>query len=87
MEVIAGCRDSVEVQKVQSLIAGFSVLQLSSVESATAYTLMLEYSKSHGLSIPDALIAATALARTLELDSDNERHFHMIPELIVVRPY
>ena len=87
MEVIAGCHDTVEVHKAQSLIADFGVLQLSSVESAKAYALMLAYSKSHGLSIPDALIAATALTRALELNSDNDRHFRMIPDLIITRPY
>lgn len=87
MEVIAGCRDTVEMQKAQSLIADFEVLQLSSAESTKAYVLMLAYSKSHGLSIPDALIAATALAKNLELCSDNERHFKVVPELLVTRPY
>jgi predicted nucleic acid-binding protein len=48
---------------------------------------MLAYHKSHGLVIPDAFIAATALVHNLELASDNERHFKMIPELAVKRPY
>lgn len=48
---------------------------------------MLAYSKSHGLTIPDALIAATAIMQGLELATDNDRHFKMIPELTVKRPY
>jgi predicted nucleic acid-binding protein len=48
---------------------------------------MLMYSKSHHLAIPDALIAATALIHNLELETDNERHFKMIPDLSVNRPY
>jgi len=48
---------------------------------------MLAYSKSHGLAIPDALIAAMAITQSLELASDNERHFKMIPDLMVKRPY
>jgi predicted nucleic acid-binding protein len=48
---------------------------------------MLMYSKSHNLAIPDALIAATALILDLELATDNERHFKMIPDLNVKRPY
>lgn len=48
---------------------------------------MLVYSKSHSLMIPDALIAATALTEELELATDNDRHFKMIPDLLVNRPY
>jgi predicted nucleic acid-binding protein len=87
MEVIAGCRDKTEVQKAKKLIADFHVLHLSPVESAKAYALMLAYSKSHGLTIPDALIAATAITQGLELASDNARHFDMISDLVVARPY
>lgn len=87
MEVIAGCRDTIEVQKAKNLIADFEVLQLSAAESAKAYALMLAFSKSHGLTIPDALIAATALVKGLELNSDNARHFKMITDLVAVLPY
>ena len=48
---------------------------------------MLTYSKSHNLAIPDALIAATALIHQLELATDNDRHFKMIANLDVNRPY
>jgi predicted nucleic acid-binding protein len=87
MELVAGCRDQTEVAKAQVLIAGFDLLHLSPIESAEAYALLLAYGKSHGLSIPDALIAATAVANGLELATDNERHFAMIPQLTVKRPY
>jgi predicted nucleic acid-binding protein len=87
MELIAGCRDKDEVEKAQKLIADFTLLHLSPAESIKAYELMVNYSKSHGMAIPDALIAATAIVHDLELASDNERHFSMIPDLIVNRPY
>jgi len=48
---------------------------------------MLLFHKSHGLVIPDALIAATAVTNNLELVSNNVRHFAMIPELRLHRPY
>jgi len=40
-----------------------------------------------GLTLPDALIAATALTEGLELATDNDRHFKMIPDLMVKHPY
>ena len=87
MELVFGCRSKTEVNKIQKLIADFTLLHLAPAESAKAYELMLTYSKSHHLAIPDALIAATALIHHLELATDNERHFRMISDLNVNRPY
>lgn len=87
MELIVGCRDKAEVKKAGNLIADFNLIHLSPMSSAEAYRLMLTYSKSHGLAIPDALIAATAIIQGLELATDNDRHFTMIPNLTVKRPY
>jgi predicted nucleic acid-binding protein len=48
---------------------------------------MQTFTLSHGLEIPDALIAATALELSLPLYTLNDRHFRMIPGLTVLRPY
>lgn len=87
MELITGCRNKAEVKKAQKLIADFTLLHLSPLDSVKAYALILAYNKSHSLAIPDALIAATAITNGLELMTDNDRHFQMISELAVQRPY
>ena len=87
MELIVGCRNKAEVAKAEKQIADFQLVQLNPAMSQKAYDLVLTYNKSHGMMIPDALIAATALLESLELMSDNVRHFTMIPDLIVTRPY
>ena len=48
---------------------------------------MQRFYLSHGLLIPDALIAATALDYEVTLYAENVYHFLMIPGLTVVRPY
>jgi len=85
MELVAGCRNKTEVEK--KIVADFALIYLSPDATAKAYDLMLKYSKSHGLTIPDALIAATALCEGIELATDNDRHFTMISDLIVECPY
>jgi len=87
IELIVGCRNKAEVNKAAKLVAKFSSIYLNQAISTKAYKLILSYSKSHGLMIPDSLIAATALAEGLELASDNDRHFKMITGLSVNRPY
>ena len=48
---------------------------------------MDSYFLSHGLLIPDALIAATALEQGLALYTKNLRHFQVIASLTLIRPY
>jgi len=47
---------------------------------------MEEYSLSHNLSIPDALIAATAMEHMLELYTLNTKDFQFIPDLMLYKP-
>lgn len=87
MELVVGCRSKTEVEQAKKLISSFALLHLYPTESRQAYELLLSFNKSHGLDIPDALIASAALVQELELVSDNMRHFAMIPDLRVRRPY
>jgi predicted nucleic acid-binding protein len=87
MELLVGCRNKSELRKVQRFLRGTSVLHLDVAISDRAYRLMESFFLSHGLLIPDALIAATALEKGLTLFSKNVRHFQMIRALHVVRPY
>ena len=48
--------------------------------------LMEQYSLSHGLAIPDALIAATALVHSLELFTLNKKDFRFIQGLSLYIP-
>lgn len=87
MELVAGCRNATELAQLQQWLLNLNVLPVSAVTSQHALQLMEAYSLSHGLDIPDALIAATALEQGLNLHTLNVRHFQMIPGLTVVKPY
>ena len=87
MELIIGCRNKSEVTKAEQLIADFSVLPMQPAISEKAYQWLLIYGKRHGLKIPDALIASTAVIHDMELAKDNVRDFNMLPGLRVMHPY
>lgn len=87
MELIVGCRDKAEIGKMTRLLADFIVVDLTPAISRRAYDLIVAFSKSHGLIIPDALIAATALVEDVPLVTHNVKHFAMIPGLVVTQPY
>jgi hypothetical protein len=87
MELLVGCRNARAVARVQQFLRYARVMPINTVASYIAYHLMQSFSLSHGLLIPDALIAATALEYDGTLYTKNVRHFRMIPGLNVVRPY
>ncbi|MEY4904394.1 MAG: hypothetical protein RLZZ292_2209 [Bacteroidota bacterium] len=47
---------------------------------------MVNYSVTHGLQIPDALIAATAISNQLLLFTENKQDFKFIPEIKFFNP-
>jgi predicted nucleic acid-binding protein len=87
MELIAGCRNAQELARLQQFLQQIRILQVDANISWRAYQLMHSFFLSHGLLIPDALIAATALEFNLTLCTKNIRHFQMIPDLELFRPY
>ena len=66
MELVIGCRNKREFNKTSKFLADFIVIDISIPISKRAYQLMLQFNMSHGLIIPDAFIAATALEENLE---------------------
>ena len=81
MELTVGCRNKGEMQILKRFLAQFQVLKLSPQISDRAEELLQYYYLSHGLLIPDALIAATAIELKIPLLSKNQRDFRFIQEL------
>jgi len=59
MELIYGARDKVELKKLQRFLGLFRILRIDQSTLKLSLELVLQYSKSHTLDIPDSLIAAT----------------------------
>lgn len=58
-------------------------MEISETISIKAKHLIEKYTKSHGLLIPDALIASTALELGLPLYTTNIKDFRFIADLIL----
>lgn len=86
MELIVGCRDGSELEQLQKFLASYRRVSLTPDIGERALRLMCEYRLSHGLLIPDALIAATALVSGSRLLTKNRKHYQHIPGLGLV-PY
>lgn len=87
MELVRGCRNASELSQIQRFLQVVVILPITATSSQIAHRLMISFFLSHGLLIPDSLIAGTALEHGLELYTKNLRDFRMIPGLIVSRPY
>jgi predicted nucleic acid-binding protein len=87
MELVMGCRDRADLERIQRFLATFEVVWPDAAEFSAAYQLLLTHRLSSGLNIPDCLIAATALSRSARLYTFNFKHFQVVPGLDVERPY
>jgi len=83
MELIQGSRDKIELERINNFLKDFKILPLTQKISKKSMELMKTYSISHGLLIPDALIAATAIIKNLPLWTFNRRDFQFIDRLIL----
>ena len=81
MELIVGCRNKTELQYLHKFLRNYEVILIDKFISIKAVQLIEDYRLSHGLLIPDALIAATAIARQIPLLSKNQKDYRFIPEL------
>lgn len=86
MELVIGCRNKAEQQALDRFLEGLEICPLTEEISTRAISLIRTYALSHGLLIPDALIAATALSNNLPLLSKNQRDYRFIANLNLL-PY
>ncbi len=81
MELMCGTVDKKDLARLNKKLMRFNVSLLNDAISLKAIELLSKYRLSHGLGIPDCLIAATAITSGLELFTYNHKDYHYIPGL------
>lgn len=81
MELIVGCRNKTELQNLKKFLRSYIIIKVNEVITDKAIDLLSQYRLSHGLLIPDGLIAATAIVVNAPLLSKNQRDYRFISEL------
>lgn len=84
-ELYGGVREGKERRLLDGLVAGSAVVPIDTELAQEGGLLWRRYRGSHGLDLPDALIAATAIVHRLRLATLNRKHFPMLADLVV--PY
>ena len=81
MELYYGALNKKELNKIKKVLGSFEIVLLNEGITKMAVNLIERYSKSHGLKIPDALIASTALYYEFSLWTYNVKDFRFIEDL------
>ena len=78
MELYFGALNKRELAKIKSRLQKLEIINLDQKITETAINMIERYAKSHGLHIPDALIAATAICRGLQILTYNVKDFKFV---------
>ena len=77
-ELLYGARNKKELQTLRKDLNKLTVLPIETSISAMAVELVEKYALSHKLSLPDALIGATAMYHNIELYTLNVKDFRFL---------
>jgi len=86
MELIVGAIDKTDLIKTTKKFDRFSTALIDQDVTLQAIALIGKYSLSHGLEIPDCIIAATVIANDLELFTYNIKDYRFIDGLSFFSP-
>jgi predicted nucleic acid-binding protein len=78
MELLFGSKNKRESNQIKKALSDLNLFHLNKNISVISIDLIMSYSKSHGLRIPDAIIAATALSLDIKLFTYNLKDFQFI---------
>ncbi len=81
MELYYGALNKAELKKIKLHLSSIQIFHINEEISVTASELIERYAKSHGLQIPDALIAATSINRGFKLYTGNKKDFVYIEKI------
>ncbi len=83
-DLLYGARNKKELQTIRKDLNKLTVLPIQSSISKLAVDLVEKYALSHKLSLPDALIASTAIIHNIKLYTLNIKDFRFLDDVKLV---
>jgi predicted nucleic acid-binding protein len=87
MELVQDARNTQEVRQAMKLVVPLRVVWPAEADCARALSDFTAYHLSHGLGLLDALIAACAIGQSATLYTFNDKHYRVVPGLVMAKPY
>ena len=81
IELMLGALNRQDLLKIKKYIFRFTIIFINQNINIKGSSLIEKYALSHGLALPDSLIAATAIESNLELFTYNLKDYKFITEL------
>ncbi len=81
-EFIYGALNKAELAKIRKALNAIQIIHVNEAVSEKTLALLENYSLSHNLDVPDALIAATALVHNIQLYTLNVKDFRFIESIL-----
>lgn len=81
LELMVGCENKLAFNALKKFLTNFEIIQISKSSSEMAVSLFETYRLSHGVMIPDMLIASTALTFEIPLLTKNRKDFGFIKNI------
>ena len=79
MELLQGMQNKKESSQLKKKLKAYHIIHFNETTSKLTIELIEQFRLSHGLLIPDAIIAATAITFNLKLFTYNLKDFKFIP--------
>jgi len=87
MELIQGCRNKIELEKLQRDLAMYKTVWLEPDECAKALDIFSQNYLNHNAGLIDVLVGMTGVSLGVPLHTFNVKHYHFIPGLKTIKPY
>ena len=78
MEFLSGALNKRELKKINRLLSHFTLVEIDQDILDVSVVLMNRYALSHGMSVYDAVIAATCMVYDLPLWTHNKKDFRFL---------
>lgn len=87
MELLQDAQNARQVQAALKLVAPLPIVWPTEADCARALSNFATLHLSQGLGLLDSLIASCAVGRSAELCTFNVKHYRMVPDLRLTKPY
>jgi predicted nucleic acid-binding protein len=87
MELIQGCNNKTELARLKKALAPYTVVWPTPDVCDEALIVCSRFYLSHNLGIIDALIGQLAVSLDLPIQTFNQKHYAVIPNIKLSQPY